>query len=120
MAVEFRSPLGFRRTSVAVTSCFLLMWLGCAVSAWVAVAHETSSCLLKERIAGHSPLSLMSSASFLFAIWLVSDFFRIRRSPPEFRKSEYATTGIMLLLLILVAATMEPVTAAMIASPAQR
>lgn len=106
------NPLGFHRRSATITGVFLLLWLGAWVMVWIQRVEGGTSWLERPGAGGIAPLGWMGFAVYPLTIWLLADLWFIRRAPPEFRKAQWASTGVMLLLLLVVASALEPLAAA--------
>lgn len=106
------SPLGFHRRSAILTGVFLLLWLGAWLVVWIQRVDGGASWLERPGAGGVAPVGWMRFAVYPLGVWLIADLWLIRRAPPEFRKAQWASTAIMLLLLLLVASALEPLAAA--------
>lgn len=92
---------------------FLLVWIAPVILELLIQQGGGSTWFGTVGLGGHIPLYYLPFVSGIFFLWMLADLFFIRRAPAEFRKAQWATSILMLLLYTLAAVGLESLVTAM-------
>lgn len=101
------------RVSVQASAAFLCAWAMLLTVEYLYQRGENASWFGTLWLGSHIPLYYLRFAEIPFLLWLIADLFFIRKAPPEFRKAQWATTVLMLLLFTITAAVLGSFTSAL-------
>ncbi len=106
-------PGGFHRPSVRTAALFLVLWTGSLIAALIPRHSPSRSGFGAVGFGDHIPLYWIRYAADAFLTWMVVDLFFIRRAPPDVRKAQWATSILMILLLLTAGPFLESLTDAL-------
>lgn len=104
---------GIYRTSVRWSGLFLCLWIALVVLTVMVQRGGSSIWFGSVWLGGHIPIYYLRHLSGVFFLWMLADLFFIRRAPPEYRKAQWATSILMLLLYPTAAALLESIVGAL-------
>lgn len=91
---------GFMRPSARVAWLFLCLWTALILFVWAATPPQLAPWLTTPVAGDRSPLELGEPLLDALMLWVLLDLFWIRRAPPEWRKAQYGTSVLTVLLLL--------------------
>lgn len=111
--MDFASQGSIYRASARLSGLFLCLWIVPVVLTLLLQHSGSATWFGSVWLGGHIPLYYLRYLSGIFFLWMLADLFFIRRAPAEFRKAQWATSILMLVLYATVAAMLESIVAAM-------